>query len=95
MKLLALLSALPLALAAPILEARDTTIPGEFIVVMKPESTVDNLRTNMRAAAKILSGTTKPKRSFELGDFKGFHVSASDSLIKKISDLADVSTDRP
>lgn len=61
---------------------------------MKPGSTVDTLRTNMRTAAEILGGTTKPRRSFELGDFKGFHVSASDSLIEKISNLADVSTDR-
>ena len=96
MKSFTALLTLPLALAAPILEARagTFTIPGQFIVVLKPEMTQDDLRYSIDSAAGILNGT-KPKHSYTFGSFKGYHVSASDDLIKSIANFTEVTLAGP
>lgn len=91
MKSFAALLALPLALAAPILEVRTgaSAVPGEFIVVLKPEATQDDLHYNVESATSMLGGK-KPKHSYSFGSFKGYHVSASDELIKDIANFTEV-----
>ncbi|KAI1843039.1 hypothetical protein JX265_005181 [Neoarthrinium moseri] len=95
MKLLSLILAAPIALGAPILEAReDTTIPGEFIVVLKPETTSDGILSSIQSATDILGGLA-PKFSYTLGNFKGYHVSAANGLIETISKLSEVAYIEP
>ncbi|KAK1762831.1 subtilisin-like protein [Phialemonium atrogriseum] len=77
--------------AAPILAARQAAeiIPGQFIVVMKPEASDDVVKSTIDAVSNILGGTP-PIRTHNIGTFKGFTISAEDSLIVIISDLADI-----
>ncbi|KAK7948101.1 serine protease [Apiospora aurea] len=92
MKSFAVLFTLPLAaLAAPILEAREGAfiIPGQFIVVLKPNSTQDQMESSLDSAGTILGGC-KPQSSYYFGSFKGYHVSASDDLIRSIAALDEV-----
>lgn len=78
------------ALAAPVLENRqNSTIPGGFIVVLKPETTSEGLSDSVQSVTNVLGGIT-PKFVYELGSFKGYHVSAVDDLVDIISNLAEV-----
>ncbi|KAK8133797.1 subtilisin-like protein [Apiospora sp. TS-2023a] len=77
MTFFAALFTLPLAtLAAPILEPRDgsSAVPGQFIVVLKPNSTQDQLQSSVESAGGILGGDFKPKFTYTLGSFMGYHV---------------------
>ncbi|KAK8039349.1 subtilisin-like protease pr1a [Apiospora rasikravindrae] len=97
MKYFAALFTLPLAaLAAPILEAREGSyaIPGQFIVVLKPNSTQDQLYASVDTAGGILGGS-KPKLSYSFGSFKGYHVSASDDMVKSIANFTEVAYVEP
>ncbi len=88
MKFLGALLAAPLAaLAAPILEARGEAIPGRWIAVLKPEHSTERV---LSSVTDILGGAT-PKHSYQIGSFKGYSLSASDSLINSIADLDEVS----
>ncbi|KAK8094670.1 subtilisin-like serine protease-like protein PR1A [Apiospora hydei] len=92
MKSFVVLFTLPLAaLAAPILEARAgaSVIPGQFIVVLKSDSTQGQMESNLDSASTILGGC-KPKSSYYFGSFKGYHVSASEDLIRSIAALDEV-----
>ncbi|KAK7977391.1 subtilisin-like protein [Apiospora saccharicola] len=98
MKFFAALFTLPLAaLAAPILEPRDgsSAVPGQFIVVLKPNSTQDQLQSSVESAGGILGGDFKPKFTYTLGSFMGYHVSASDDCIKSIANLTEVAYVEP
>lgn len=97
MKSFAALFTLPLAaLAAPILEPREgsSAIPGQFIVVLKQNSTQEQLLSSVESAGGILGGI-KPKLSYTLGSFMGYHVSASDDCIKSIANLTEVTSTDP
>ena len=81
MRFFSTLAALPLALAAPIITPRAAqTIPGKYIAVLKPDSTVSALDTD--SATSIL-GTTLDKQ-FEIGDFKAMSFSASEADLEAI-----------
>jgi hypothetical protein len=78
------------ALAAPVLENRqNSTIPGEFIVVLKPDTANDGLLSSVQSVIDILGGIA-PRFVYDLGGFKGYHVSAADDLVTVISNLAEV-----
>ncbi|KAK8862578.1 oryzin precursor [Apiospora arundinis] len=96
MKSFAALFTIPLALAAPILEPRDgsSAIPGQFIVVLKPNVTQEQMHYSVESATGILGGS-KPKHSYTFGSFKGYHVSASDDLIKSIANFTEVAYIEP
>ncbi|KAK8087143.1 peptidase S8/S53 domain-containing protein, partial [Apiospora phragmitis] len=68
--------------------------PRHFIVVLKPDSTQDQLHSSVEPAGGILGGS-KPKLSYTLESFKGYHVSASDDLIKSIANLGEVAYVEP
>ncbi|KAI4863330.1 oryzin precursor [Hypoxylon rubiginosum] len=92
MKFLGALLAAPLAaLAAPILEARGEAIPGRWIAVLKPEHSTERV---LSSVTDILGGAT-PKHSYQIGSFKGYSLSASDSLINSIADLDEIAYVEP
>ncbi|KAI1077090.1 oryzin precursor [Whalleya microplaca] len=91
MKFFSVLLAAPLALAAPILEARADAIPGKWLAVLKPES---SHQSAISRVTDILGGAT-PKHTYKIGSFNGYSVSASDDLIGKIADLSDIAYIEP
>ncbi|KAI1775014.1 oryzin precursor [Hypoxylon cercidicola] len=92
MKFLGALLTAPLAaLAAPILEARGDAIPGKWIAVLKPEHSTERV---LSSVTDILGGVT-PKHSYEIGSFKGYSISASDSLINSIANLDEIAYIEP
>lgn len=83
--------ALPLALAAPIIApATDAEIiPGKFIVVMKPSTSDLLLQSTITSVTGLLGGA--PSATYNMGSFKGFAVSASETLIQTIANIGAVS----
>lgn len=88
MKFLSILAALPLALAAPLIQRRGAeVIPGKFIAVLKKDSTVNALDAD--SAASVLG--TAPDSQFQIGDFKGMSFGASDDQVEAIRNNEHVS----
>ncbi|KAL7627997.1 hypothetical protein AAE478_002193 [Parahypoxylon ruwenzoriense] len=86
MKFLGALVVAPLAaLAAPILEARGEVIPGKWIAVLKPQITTESVLSSVTDRLGVV-----PKHTYNLGSFRGYSISASDSLVKSIADLAEL-----
>ncbi|KAI1386706.1 oryzin precursor [Hypoxylon trugodes] len=79
------------ALAAPILEARGEAIPGKWIAVLKPDNSADVIASSV---TKLLGGVA-PKHTYQIGDFHGYSISASDDVINSIADLAEVAYIEP
>lgn len=90
MHFLTLLLALPVALAAPVLDAVNGAeiIPGKFIVVMNPSVSDSVLSSTIKSVTDILGAA--PGATYNLGNFKGFSVSASEALIQTISNLGNI-----
>ncbi|KAF2706449.1 subtilisin-like serine protease-like protein PR1A [Pleomassaria siparia CBS 279.74] len=79
---LAVLAALPLALAAPIITPRaGTVIPGKYIVKFKEDAVGDFVE----AALKLLSNS--PDHVYGFGKYNGFAGTISDSLVQVIAAL--------
>lgn len=85
------LFSLPLALAAPILSAKEGAqiIPNKFIVVMKRDASDSLLQTTLSSVTGILGA--QPSATFNMGSFKGFAISASGGLVQTIANLGAVS----
>lgn len=80
----------PLALAAPLLQAKGKAIPGKWIVVMK-----DHYDGGVAASLKgglTIDMLATPRHTYNLGNFKAYAMDASDDVINKIADLDDVSS---
>ncbi|XXG98204.1 hypothetical protein Hte_004526 [Hypoxylon texense] len=94
MKFLGALLTAPLAaLAAPILEARGgEAIPGKWIAVLKPEHSTERV---LSSVTNILGGGATPKHSYQIGSFRGYSLSASDSLINSIANLDEIAYIEP
>ncbi|RYP85996.1 hypothetical protein DL769_000859 [Monosporascus sp. CRB-8-3] len=90
MRFLSTLLAASAALAAPVLEAASEKIPGEWIVVLKPDASADAVRSSILSARG-----TKHKATFALGSFRGFKLSAADEQIAAIAKLADIAYIEP
>ncbi|RYP32389.1 hypothetical protein DL767_005254 [Monosporascus sp. MG133] len=90
MRFLPTLLAASAALAAPILEAVSEKIPGEWIVVLKPDASADAVRSSILTARG-----TKHKATYALGSFRGFKLSAADDQIAAIAKLAEVAYIEP
>ncbi|KAI5865167.1 oryzin precursor [Durotheca rogersii] len=87
----ALLTAPIAAIAAPILEPRGEALPRKWIAVLKPESVAENV---LGSVTSILGGVA-PRHTYKLGGFRGYSISASESLVKSIADLADIAYIEP
>lgn len=83
---LAVLAALPLALAAPLIPAPPsmTAIPGQYIVKFK-----DNAE-KMEIAGAVNILTNKPIHNYDLEGFKGMAVKMSDTVVKAMAALPNV-----
>lgn len=83
--------ALPLALAAPIIApvTDAEVIPGRYIVVLDPSTSVLVLQTTITSVTALLGSA--PSATYNMGSFKGFAVSASESLIQTIANIGAVS----
>ncbi|RYP36691.1 hypothetical protein DL768_010927 [Monosporascus sp. mg162] len=90
MKFLPTLLAASSALAAPILEAVSEKIPGEWIVVLKPDASADAVHSSILSARG-----TEHKATYALGSFRGFKLSAADDQIAAIAKLAEVAYIEP
>jgi len=91
MRFLSILLALPLALAAPILEPRQGAdlIPNKWIVVLKSSSSNTVLSQSIASVTSILGGVA-PERVFNLGSFKGYSLTATSALLTSITNLGEI-----
>ena len=98
MYLLTYLLALPLALAAPVLQPRDkaTAIPNRWIAVLNNNVVSTQLESVLSRVTSHLGGA-EPDKVWDFDGFKGFSFGASDNLIKtlasSITELAFVEPD--
>ncbi|KAB8349456.1 hypothetical protein FH972_023483 [Carpinus fangiana] len=90
MHVLSLLAVAPLALSAPILEARadQDVIPGKFIVKMKSDASESLFASTISSVTSILGAA--PERTFNFGNFKAFSISADNLLLNSISALGAI-----
>lgn len=86
MYLLAYLLALPLVLAAPVLQSRDkaSDIPGRWIAVLNKDVVSTQLESVLSKVASHLGGT-QPDKIWDFDGFKGFTFGASESLIETLA----------
>lgn len=82
-----LLAALPLAVAAPVIEERQAPTLGRYIVVLKPEATESVLRDLIVEISLDLT----PDFVYNIGSFKGFAAPLSEALLTTITSLSSVS----
>ena len=94
MRLLDFLLAAPLALAAPLLEAKANIIQGKWIVVMKDDYEMDAAARRKRGIKVELDveSLVAPQHTYNIGKFKGYAMDASDDLINRVAKLEDVSS---
>lgn len=82
----ALLAAAPVALSAPIHEARGSAIAGEWLAVLKPDAAEDGLLSSIADTVGLTH-----RASYKIGGFRGLKLSSeSDGLIDTLAALADV-----
>lgn len=91
MRLLGLLLATPLVLAAPLLEAKGKAIPGKWIVVMKEDYEAGAVSSNKRGILNTVESLVTPRHTYNMGSFKAFAINASDEMVSKILKLDGVS----
>lgn len=87
----ALLTAAPIALSAPIREARGSAIAGEWLAVLKPEGSEDSILSSIADTVGLTHHA-----SYKIGGFRGLKLSSeSDGLIDTLAALADVRLSNP
>ncbi|KAH7026461.1 peptidase S8/S53 domain-containing protein [Microdochium trichocladiopsis] len=84
MKLLGVLLAAPLVLAAPVLESRAASIPDSWIVVLRDDITVASATTRI---ANLLGHA--PNKSFAIGSFKGLFIDSPQHVIDLVASLTE------
>jgi hypothetical protein len=86
MKFFAALLALPLALAAPVIEERKdaATIPDRWIAVLKDGAESSTLQSVVSQVTSHLRGT-KPDTVWDFDGFKGFAFGAKNGLVKTLT----------
>ncbi|KAI0877342.1 oryzin precursor [Hypoxylon argillaceum] len=95
MRLLGLLLATPLVLAAPLLEAKGKAIPGKWIVVMKEDYEAGAVSSNKRGILNTVESLVTPRHTYNMGSFKAFAINASDEMVSKILKLDGVAHIEP
>lgn len=87
MRFLAALAVLPLALAAPVLQAQQgaEAIADRWIAVLKEDADGSALQSTIASVAGILGA--EPDAPFQIGSFQGFSLTGSDALVDLISNL--------
>lgn len=87
-----LLAALPLALAAPIVDlgADAEKISNKWIVVLKKDADDSLLQSTISSLGGLLGGGAEPDAVFNFGGFRGFSLSGSQGLINALSNLAAI-----
>ncbi|KAJ8123772.1 hypothetical protein ONZ43_g349 [Nemania bipapillata] len=96
MRLLGLLLTTPLALAAPLHEARGKAIPGKWIVVMKEDYEASVVSSSKEGGVlKTVESLVTPRHTYNMGPFKGYAMDASDEMIQKIAKLDGVAYIEP
>ncbi|KAF2423643.1 subtilisin-like protein [Tothia fuscella] len=82
---LATVGLLPFALGAPLLEQRDgQTIPGKYLVVLKPGSVASRSPGILSNLANGAIANVHQDHTYSVGDFKGFAASLTDVQVEAL-----------
>lgn len=81
-----LLAALPLAVAVPVIEERQTNLRPRYIVVFKPEAPASIFETVFDALPSLV-----PDYIYNIGSFKGFAAPLTEALLTTVTSLSSVS----
>ena len=77
--------------AAPAAPKSGDVVPGQYIVVLKPETTGDGFRNHEEKVKKLHNGKGPVvKQKFEFGSYKGYACSVEDATIEKLAAMPEV-----
>ncbi|KAJ9643375.1 subtilisin-like serine protease [Coniosporium tulheliwenetii] len=85
-----LLAALPLAVAVPVIEERQTNLRPRYIVVFKPEAPASIFETVFDALPSLV-----PDYIYNIGSFKGFAAPLTEALLTTVTSLSSVAYVEP